>query len=459
MIRINNWVKRTYTDVPPVTEKPDAPYTNTINGYPQISAFTPTAPGVTFANFKGLDDRYYFAAMGRKVFNRDPFCFQYNQYSNQIDQTTRVPIGVIPYLSDTHRVPSLEYDSSGNIYMVCEKLSATTGHGTDILVYKTTVPYNLSSLTLIKTLPGTFTYPIIKVNGSNVFVCARGRPNTSTFINHEEWYYTSTDGGLNFSAPVLLYDSGDPFVKISYVWAMYDYTAGNLCIILNERDNVIGNWTFVSLIKGVIGSNVWTNASGSFSKNVSSSGAITRAQMLSSCLVYESTNYSTIAVNHESGCIKSDGTINLLISIQTLTGEEYLGNPESQLDEIRSYRFSGGSWSYNTIPELTDMIYFWAYQHYIIYLNNDSANDHVLIIDPNNNHDVSILESSNNFSSYSKTLKLIGNNNYRLGSICYNVASINDQMIVLVDTQGDPLVINDETTADYSNLVLLVPNN
>jgi hypothetical protein len=346
----------------------------------------------------------------------------------------------------------MDVDSSGNLYVVCEKLHTTEGHGADILLYKTSTPGDISTLTLIKTLTGRWSYPNILVSGTNVFISARGSTNTTNFIRGQQWYYNSTDNGANFGAAVQLYDSPDEDENVSYMWLQHDYTGG-INIILNERDNVLGNWTFISFIKGTFNSNVWTNAGGTFSKNVSSSGFITRAEFIADCLVIDSPNHTTISVNHAGGCKKSDGSLRMLVAVQTLTGNDFEGNPETEIDEIRMYSFAAGSWSYNNVTIPSGMILYWAYQHYILYLNQDDEDlDQILFIDPTNDNDVNILSSDDAFATQTSVLKLVGNTRWRLGTVSRNTTDL-DRLIVLVDTIGDLFEITAETPLDFSNIV------
>ena len=232
---------------------------------------------------------------------------------------------------------------SGHLYVVVEQLHATEGHGSNILLYKTTVAGNITSLALLSTLTGRWAYPNVRVSGSNVFIVARGSTHTTNFIRGQQSaLYNSTNSGVSFGSAVsLVRFNPDQSANVAYMWMQHDYNGG-ISFVLNERDNVLGNWTFVAFIKGAFNSNVWTNADATFSKNVSSSGFITRAEFLSDCLVVESTDYDTIAVNHAGGCTKTDGSIRVAVTIQTLTGDDFEGNPETTMDEAENLLLHGG---------------------------------------------------------------------------------------------------------------------
>jgi hypothetical protein len=457
MISTTNYRRRTSPDI---VLPGAAPYNVVVDGETKIPAFTPTSPFYTFGCVKAPSGKYFFGLMGRDDKNRDPYIYRYNPTTNLIEQEHRIVIGVDPADGDNHRVPNLEVETStGHIYMICETLGAISGqsHGSNMLIYKTTVAGDVSTLTLIKTITGCWTYPFIRVEGSNVFVCARGANSILPFIRGEQWYYKSTDGGANWDSGTRVYDSPDE-QKVSYVFQMYDHN-GNIYLVLNERDNDLENWTFVSVIKGSFGSHVWTNIDVSFSKNVSSSGAITRAEMIANCLVYESANYSTEIVNFEGGIIKSDGSIHMLISLESLTGNTYLGNPEGELEELRFYTFSGGSWSYNNIDlPVSPMQFYWAYERLFLFLNNDESgfND-VLFIDKTDSNKLYIKRSTDNFATESQTLYLAGDGLNRMGQIAFNVDTEEEYLFIVVNTQGDPFEITSEGPEDYSNITVLKP--
>lgn len=452
---LTNTYRRNDIDV----AQPTKPYTAAYNGEGKLAAFTPTAPGITFCCFKNIDGKYYFGSMGREEKNRDPYIYRYNPVTNFIEQEKRIEAGIVA--QDTHRIPTMCHDSDGHIYVCFEELKPGDfdTHGTPIRIYKTTVPFDLSTLTLLIQLPGRWSYPVIMVDGLNVFVCARGSTSPTTFIRGQLWYFNSTNGGVSFGAAVKLYDSLDENLP-AYHWRLHNYqNSAGVEIIINERDNVLVNWTSISLIRGTIGSHVWTNVDGSFSKNVSTVGAITRVEKRANCLVMDSPNTATMAVNNELGIVKSDGPVKLIVSVQSLTGNTAFGNPETQLDELRFYTFSGGAWSFNNITIPANLVYYWAYERNCMYINNDQSYDDVLFIDLTNSNNVYIKRSTDNFVTETETLKLAGNGFYRLGTGAYNVSDEDDYFFVLINTipPADSFEIENEGPEDYSNLMLLRP--
>lgn len=429
-----------------------------VPGVGELAAFTPTNPSYTFGLTKcDADSHYYFCGMAPYILNawRDPYIYKYNPVTNKIVQKRR--ISVLINSVDSHRLACIATDSSGHIYVVFEELIDGGTHGSPVRLYKTTVAGDLNTLALLQTFSGRWTYPTILIDGSNVFISARGSTGAS-FIRGQYWYWKSTNSGTSFGSPVKLYDSDNEDDEVAYCWLQYDYTTSNIHVILNERNNTISNWTFVAHMRGTMNSNVWTNQSGSFSKNVSSSGALTRAEWVANGMVYESNNYSTQTVNHEGGVCKSDGSIKIMVSVQTPTGVTYEGNPETELDELRWYYWNGSSWAYNTVDlPATPIQFYWAYERWWHVVNNDTAYDEIIFMDPTSNNDVYIKRSTDNFATETDKLILPGNGKWRMGAITVNSTNESDRVLLFTNTQGDPFQINSETRLDYSNLLVLFP--
>lgn len=429
-----------------------------VSGYNELAAFTPTNPSYTFGMHKAVDGYYYFSGMAIAILlqNRDPFFYKYDPVANKIVQKVKLPIGIAS--TDSHRLATIASDSSGHIYAVFEKLIAAGTHGTDVFLYKTTVAGDLSTLALLQTFTGRWTYPSIIVDGSNVFICARGGTSTVTFVRGQYWYWRSSNGGTSFGSPVCLYDSSDEDTEVAYCWLQYDYVTSNVHIVLNERNNTLNNWTFVAHVRGTITSDVWTNQAGTFSKNVSSSGALTRTEWFDNCLILNSPNYSTTAVNHEGGVCKTGGAIKILVSVQTLTGNTYIGNPETELDELRWYYWNGSAWTYENVDITgTPTVFYWAYQRWWHVLNNNTTYDEVLFIDSTASNNVYIKRSTDNFATQTDKLILPGNSKWRLGAITVNSANESDRVILLTNTRGDIFEIDAEGREDYSDLLVLFP--
>lgn len=423
-----------------------------IDGEDKLSSFKTIDPFFTFSCLKNLDGKYYFVGMGRTDVGRDPFVYKYNATTNQIEQEFRVEMGAVDN-EDTHRKAVINIDASGNIYLVAETLQPEINlHGTNLEVYKTTTPYDLSSFELLSTITGRFAYPTIHVNGSNIFITARGSDSTVTFLRGEYWMYRSTDGGETFDAGRAIYDSGDE-QKVAYFQRLHDYS-GNMYYVLNERDNDLENWRYVALIKSTDGI-TFTNAQESFSKNVDVDGAITRTNMTASCTIGGSPDVNNIACCFEGGVVKSNGHIKVCMSLQSLTGSVIGGNPEVEYDSLRHYTFSSGSWAYNNVDIPAGIECYWAYERPIQYLNNDESFDDIVFIDFTNNHDVYIKRSTDNFATASTNMKKVnGNGLYMMGQAAFNTSTEEDYVIVLADPQGETTSGADETSADYSNLLV-----
>lgn len=444
-----NYRRTTYIDTPPPTTVIDST-SRKINGAGFISNFTPLTPIFSGVLRNPIDGKFYFMAMGMADTNRDQFIFKYNASTNIVEQMFRVSIGFIDNL-DTHRTGVLDIDSDGNIYFVFEELHiAPDSHGGPIHVWKTSSPCDLLTFKEINKISGRWSYPVIKVNGNNIFISARGSTNAVTFVNTEYWYFNSSDGGITFDAGVKLYDS-DTADQIAYLWTMPDMSDANgVAIILNERDNSSFTWSFISLIRGQIGSHVWTNYQGTFSKNASSSGFITRTEFRTNCMVVD--GVALHDTNFDGGYIKADGSVRLLVSFQEQTGNEYLGNRENELLELRFYYYSSG-WQHNDIDIPAAMTYYWAYQRSVAMMILNETFDDVIFIDRTDLNNVYRKRSSDNFTTQTDTLVLSGNSNWRFGGVPLNTSDALDEMMVLVDTQVDEFNAGDVT--DYSDLLIV----
>lgn len=423
------------------------------DGWTKLSAFKTVDPFYTFSVLKNTDGKFYFTAAGKESKWRDPFVYKYNPSTNSIEQEHRIEMNVNTW--DTHRSPVINCDSDGNIFIVAEQQQDTIdSHATPVNVYKTATPGDLSTLTLMATIDDRLAYPLIHVDGDNVFVTGRGTTD-STFVRGDYWGYKSTDGGDTFNSGNKIYDSGDE-QKVAYFQRIHAYN-GDMYLVLNERDNDLSNWTFISVIKSTDGGTTWTNLAGTFSRAITSSH-ITRAEMLSDCLVLESSDTENIAVCFEGGIVKSDGSVKIAISVQSLTGNTYIGNPEVEYDELRFYTYSAG-WSFNSVTIPTGLSSYWAFERPFQYLNNDAAYDDIVLVDFSDNHNVYLLRSNDDFATQTDTLIVAGNEKYMMGEGAFNGTSEDDYFIVLCNPQGDIFETQHEGVEDFSDLLLVyVPN-
>lgn len=438
--------KGTRTQPQPVM--PDIPK---VGGLDKIAAFLPVSSAYTFGCCKNVDGCYYFVAMGRINKWRDPYVYKYNPSTNLVEQGHRIQIGVPIW--DTHRLPTIDHDDDGNIYVCCEELHVTNLHGSTMRLYKTTVPGDLSTLTLIKTFSGRWSYCHVCVNGSNVFITARGTTSTVSFARGTLYYWNSTDGGQNFGSPVQFYGSGNE-QKVAYFRRVHCEDRSQIYLLLNERDNDTVNWTFVSLMKGTFNSNVWTNVTGSFSKNVSSSGATTRAEHVANALVLETTDYNDQAIQFRGGHVKSDGTVKLLLTVEEKTGNETSpGNPEVLFEELRFYIHNGTSWSYNNADLLDESELGWG--PIMRYVDSHEEFDDIIYVDPVT-RDVSLRRSYDNFATEISIPLVEGNGrNFMFGTHAFNAVTEDDYLFIMRDSVGAIRVSDVEKPLDYTDLYLL----
>lgn len=445
----------------PANATPYTPGQVDFKGNAKLSSFITCNPFYTHTVLKNTDGKFYFACQGKENLTRDVFTFKYDPTTNRIEQTIRTTIsGVVTF--DIHRQATLANDASGNIYMVAEDLQTpgNGGHASDIEVYKTSTPGNLSTLANISTINGRLSYAHIYNDGTRIFVFARGT-TLNTFIRGQYWMFVSTNGGATFSAGTKIYDSGDE-QKVAYFQRLQSHD-GNLYLSLNERDNDDFNYKYIAVIKSTDNGVTWTNLAGTFSKVPGVAGAITRTEMRTNCMVYDSPNPTVLAVCFDGGVVKSDGTVKLLISTQTLTGESIpeTGVEEVILEELRFYVYSGGAWSFQNVDIPEDMTFYWASDKPYRYMNNNAAYDDIVFIDHFQDRDVYIKHSTNNFATQTDTKILDGTgHSYRCGDAAFNAEDEDDYFLVLCDPHGDPDNMADgDNDGDYSDLTLLyVPN-
>lgn len=424
-----------------------------VDGETKLSAFKTVDPFYTFSVLKNaVDGKYYFTAMGREDKNRDPYVYRYNSATNTVEQEQRIAMGIVT--EDTHRSPVINVDSSGNIYLVVEELQVgADSHGTDIKIYKTTTPGDVTSLALLNTIVGRYSYPVIDISGTNIFIGARGTTSEVTFIRGDWWYHTSADSGSTFAAAVQLYDSGDEN-KVAYIQRVHSFDGG-VHLVLNERDNTLEAYTFVAYLK-TTDNITWSNISGSWTKNVVSSGAITRAEIVSNCQILASPDTATTSVCFEGGVVKSNGDVKICITVQSETGNTYVGNPEVHITDLRFYTYSAG-WSYNSVDIPVNLLVYWAYIRPFQYLNNDEAFDDIAFVDVTDYRHGYIMRSTDNFTTQTNTKIIDGNGLYMMGEGAFNVQSEDDYLIVLNDPKGDVFELTNEGAEDYSDLMIVRP--
>lgn len=437
-------------------KRPTTPHFSVVDGNVVVDGetrVTSFASACTGCILNPVDGKYYFVAKGMASAKRDVFVYKYNATTDEIEQEFRITVGYIHY--DSHRFGNIDVDGDGNVYVVFEDLHNTDTHGGPIHIWKTATPGDLSTLREIKRLPGRWSYVHVKVNGSNVFVEARGSTSETAFVRDEIWYYNSTDGGATFGAAVKLYDSGDTDLP-AYVFHIPDQSdPSKICIVLNERDNDNFTWGFVAVFRGSVNSNVWTNYEGDFSKDVSSSGAITRVEARSDCMVVDAV--ADHDINFDGGMIKANGDIKLLLLYQEQTGNEYIGNRENELIELRLYFYDSG-WDHNLITVPSGMVYYWAYHRPVKYVVQDESFEDVYFIDRTNNNDVYRKRSTDDFASnQTDTLLLAGNGKYVTCIPPHNITDADEQLLILsYSPEGDEFELGDtETAVDFSNILLV----
>lgn len=436
-------------------DSPDVVPTQFIDGENKLSSFEALNPTYGFSCLKNTDGKYYFCARGRTSVNRDLYAYRYNPVTNTIEQEFRIVVGVVTW--DTHRGASIVHDTDGHLYVCFELLRTPANglHGSDTLIYKTTVAYDVTTLSLLTTLTGRYSYQTIALSGNNVTVAARGTSNTVNFIRDIYEYYDSTDLAVTFGSPIELFNSQDTNKPV-YVQRIHDYNGTHDYLIWSERDNNLSNWLFVALFKRTLNSSTWMNFAETTSKDVVATSSIKRSER-TPYLIEATTDDNLIAVNFEGGVVKSDGSIKLIISLGQKTGTVIEGNPETKLIAIKFYTFTAGNWVFNYVQIPPGITYVRANERIFQYINNDEAFDDILFIDKKKNHDVWLFRSTDYFATQVNHKITDGNGNYSMGGFPFNITSVEDYLYILNIPHGNIYADDDETAADWSDLFIIKP--
>jgi hypothetical protein len=164
----------------------------------------------------------------------------------------------------------------------------------------------------------------------------------------------------------------------------------------------------------------------------------------------------TTYITYDGGVVKSDGSINLMISTQTLTGNSGPeGALETTLDEMRFYYYSGG-WQYNVIGNVDyGFTYYWGAGRPFQYLNSNESFDDIIYLDFGSDHTVYKLRSTDNFATHTSEVLLAGNNLYKLGQCAYNTENEEDYLLITQYTNGNEFAVSTETSDDFGILKIL----
>lgn len=400
-----------------------------------------------------VDDNYYLAMLmdGGSPNNRATQVFKYSDDLTLLDSYIIPNDASITSAYDSHLKPVIAFDDSGHLLVSREKGANSTttsnGHNTDQLLYKTTVVGDLSTLTLINTNTGYWSYQILWNNDNGVFIGSRGDASVEELDAFN--ISISTDGGLNFT-DYEVYDTGLNGGGRAYTSAVHNYDNDDLIVVHNQRSSVTSTFVALYVLKSSDGIN-WGNFQDTFTKNVDTSTSITQAELDANCLVWEGATADD-AINFEGGNYK-DGKIRLLISRSLRDDVIESGNAYQTYQELRLYTYDGG-WTYTDVSDIIYPYYgLWAIEK-IVSLAWDGVYDYIYVVDRDSTpHKVYEHKSINLFQTYTTTLVQETAGNFYFGSHTYNAETNSDRLLVLLDVQGDWSELDDS-----ANLVLIKPD-
>lgn len=390
---------------------------------------------------------YYFIAMMKKggpPNNRMVKILKYNSLTNLVEQEADISTySGVTSAYDTHPNPTINVDSNGTIFVTRERSGDSTGysdnHQTNIMVHRTTTPGDLSTLTLTEV---TATHSYIKSwisPNDDLYVFGRG-DSTSVIFENAISYFKSTNGGVSFGSQVRVVNYNDSGLGPNALYHQFlSSEDGNFYLLINERDQVNSEFRNIMLLK-TSDWVTWSNMQGTFSKNVVSSGYITRTEVYDNCLVYE------VAVGRQvifdGGYVDSNSNLKMLISGGDSFGGVVLGNKSIAYDEMNYITYDSG-WVFTDISEIiSGNTFYFVSERYVGLAHGGN----IYFVDHNGDKSLYLYTSNDDFTTYSRKLVVQGNSNYKFGTTCAN----DGNFCTLIDVQGDQF-----DTTDYSNSLLV----
>lgn len=418
------------------------------------SEFKPLDPFYSYQiGYNHVDGFWYFSSgmTGGPPNNRASTIYKVNSNLEIVESYKLQLSNDITSTYDSHPVTCINFDSSGNIYFCREKGKNSTGdsdgHNTDILLYKLNIGEKLLSISLIKTIPGMYSYPALNIYNNTIYISARG---TSTVEGQDKYdVCKSTDGGFTFSTYNVI-NTGLGTTARAYVTTLYNYDDNDLVLALNTRNDVLNAFEAVYILRSSDGI-TWRNAENTFSKNVSVSGAVTMAELTANFLVWRKAN-DNYAVLYEGGVVKG-GKIQLLLSNSLVSSVSINNNTYQTFENLRFYTFNGSSWQFKDLSKiLPNYLYLGAVERTVLFCW-DSSRNYIYLVDRTSfTPYVTEYCSDDDFNNYvnNKIEDLKGN--YYMGSHVFNATTNKQRLLILNDIQGSFRNFNDS-----GNLKLYTP--
>ncbi|MFD2824782.1 hypothetical protein ACFS5M_13955 [Lacinutrix iliipiscaria] len=427
------------------------------------SEFKPIDPFFTHSNvYNPFDGYWYFVIMlkGGAPNNRAVKVFKCSKVEGVIviNDSYIIPAHAsITSAYDSHHSPIITLDeSNGDLYIAREKGADSTdnsnGHNTDWLVYKKAVADDLEDIVLHKEIAGYFSYPMMWVNGTDIFLAGRGAVALvrDTRLNMQILSTNSATASTDHYP----YYTGDTNIR-AYCHRMYNYDDNTeKILILNERDDTDGGKTGVHIFKTFDGIN-YKNLQETYNKDVDASGNMSAANMDDNCAVWlrASADYN---INYEGG-FKNDGVTYALISRSIKDPVVVDGNTYQIFNDLRLYYFTTeDDWQYKDISEILpeNFRHIWAAMR-TIQLGFDGTNLIIYVLDKTGDNDIFYeYKSSNLFEDYTyNVIDELDSNNYFFGEQSYNASTNAQRLIILTEIIGGDIYDLDAS----SNLKLYAP--
>jgi hypothetical protein len=232
---------------------------------------------------------------------------------------------LVPGVTETHSAPAVTITPSGEVLLVHEE-----EHNSPIYVERT-VNKNIGSMDTLYTIPKYLSYPNLQVLGGNVFLQVRGSTINDATIFENAKLYKSTDNGSTWDNGVTICNTNISVGYFERPYCLSVYSKTKLVFMFTMRNDSANSFShnyYVESLDGV----TFTNKSGSFSKNVVSSGYITRAELDANYLAY--TNSGT-DVMCKAAVITGSG---LSVSVHNYLNSGY-----------KVLYYSGGTWQTKTL--------------------------------------------------------------------------------------------------------------
>lgn len=425
-----------------------------INTNKNGSEFKPLDPGYSYQiGYNPVDGFWYFSSgmTGGAPNNRASTIYKVNSNLQIVDSYKLQLSNDITSTYDSHPVTTINFDNVGNVYFCREKGKNSTGdsngHNTDILLYKLNQGEKLSSITLIKTIPGFYAYPTLNIYNNTMYITARGNSSSAALDRYD--VHKSIDSGATFSTYTVV-NTGLGTSARAYANTLYNYDDNDLVIALNVRNDVLKAFEAVYILRSSDGI-IWRNAENTFSKNISVNGAITNAELEANYLVWRKAN-DNYAILFEGGVVRN-GKIQLLLSNSLISQITINGNVYQTFENLRFYTFNGSKWSYKDLSKiLPNYFYLGAVERTVLFCY-DNIKSYIYVVDKTApTATLTEYSSDNDFNNYvnNKVDDLKGN--YYMGAYVFNANADKQRLLILNDIQG-----NWNNFDDYGNLKLYSP--